>query len=170
MLRVLVLLALVGCPGPQRPAAPAPGSPLALIEASPDLDGTVVGPTTARATIVVLMASWCGHCRAQLDLLAEIHAADPNTRILGVNYKGHEEYDNRGNPERLRAYVAEQVPWLRVVPADVPLFRALGRPPFVPAVWVFSPSGALVASYDRRERAPPTRAELDAVLAKLPSE
>jgi hypothetical protein len=167
MLRIVVLLALVGCPSGPEPQRPQPTGPLAMIEASADLEGKLVGPTTARATIVVLMASWCSHCRAQLDLLAALRDAHPGTRILGVNYKGHEEYDNRGNPELLRAYVAKTVPWLRVVPAGEPMFRALGRPPFVPAVWVFDPAGKLVAFYDRRVRAPPTREELETVLAKL---
>lgn len=164
---LLALLAACPAPAPTRPAPPRAPTPLALIEASPDLDGRVVGTSDARATIVVLMASWCGHCRAQLDQLATLRARHPATRILGVNYRGHEEYDDRGNAERLRTYVGTHVPWLRVVPAGEPLFDALGRPPFVPAVWVYGPRGELVEFYDRRERAPPTAAELETLLARL---
>ena len=138
-----------------------------MIEASADLDGARVGTSKSRATIVVLMASWCGHCRAQLAQLAALRDAHPETRIIGVNYKGHEEYDNRGNAQVLRAYVAEHVPWLRVVPADERLFGALGSPPFIPAVWIYANDGRLVEFFDRREREPPTLAELEAVLRKV---
>jgi thiol-disulfide isomerase/thioredoxin len=163
MIRVLVLALLVGCPAPQ---PPRPVTPLSMIEASPDLDGEPIGPSTARATIVVLMASWCGHCKVQLDQIAQLRARHPRARILGVNYKGHEEYDNRGNAEALRTYLAP-MPWLRVVPAGEPLFDALGRPPFVPAVWVYDARGGLVEFYDRRHREPPTAAELEALLVRL---
>ena len=169
LLVCIASLALVACPASPPPERPRPAitGPLAMIEASPDLDGRPIGRSDARATIVVLMASWCGHCRGQLALLAEVRAAHPHARVVGVNYRGHEEYDDRGDPQRLRAYVAAEVPWLRVVPAGEELFGALGRPPFVPAVWVFDASGTLVAFFDRRERDPPTRAELDALLARL---
>lgn len=164
MRALVVLLLLAACPAPERPRPP---TPLSMIEASADLDGKIVGSSNARATIVVLLASWCGHCRAQLDELAQIRARHPLARVLGVNYKGHEEYDNRGNAEQLRAYVGEHVPWLRVVPADEQLYNALGSPPFVPAVWVYSARGELIHFYDRREREPPTAAELETLLARL---
>ena len=163
---LVVLAMLVGCPPPERPRQPRSPA-LAMIEASADIDGKPIGRTGARATIVVLMASWCGHCRAQLAVLEQIQAEHPNARIVGVNYKGHEEYDNRGGEAKLRAYIADAVPWLRVVPAGEALFGALGRPPFVPAVWVFDRDGALVEFYDRRERAPPTSNEITTLLAKL---
>jgi thiol-disulfide isomerase/thioredoxin len=163
-MRFVVLLALlVGCPAPEKPRTP---TPLAMIEASPDLDGKVVG-ASQNATIVVLMASWCEHCRAQLELLAKLREAHPNTRILGVNYKEHEEYDQRGDAVRLRAYIGEHVPWLRVVPADHALFRALGSPPFVPTIWIYDASGKYVVKFDRRDREPPTLEELENALAKL---
>ena len=138
-----------------------------MIEANADLDGKAIGPSPAHATIVVLMASWCGHCRTTLVQLAAIREQHPHVRILGVNYKGHEEYDNRGNAQQLRTYVGEHFPWLRVVPAGERLFDALGRPPFVPAVWVYDPRGELVQFFDRREREPPTTGEIEALLARL---
>jgi hypothetical protein len=165
--KYLVLLALLTACPKERVEAPKPATPLAMIEASSDLDGKLVGRTDARATIVVLMASWCGHCRAQLVQLAQVQQQHPRVRILGVNYKAHEEYDNRGNATQLRAYVGEHVPWLRVVPAGEPLFDALGRPPFVPAVWVYDTRGELVQFFDRREREPPTVGEIEALLARL---
>lgn len=161
---VLALL-LVGCPAPEKPRTTT--GPLAMIEASADLDGKLVGAAHAPATIVILMASWCAHCRAQLDQLAELRSRHPNARILGVSYKAHEEYDNRGNAKQLRSYVSEHVPWLRVVPADEAMFRALGRPPFVPAVWVYNTRGELVEFYDRRAREPPALDELEQLLARL---
>ena len=164
-MRFLVVLALLaGCPRVERPR---PSTPLAMIEASPDLDGKPIGSSDAKATIVVLMASWCGHCRTTLVQLSAIRAQHPHVRILGVSYKGHEEYDNRGNAAQLRTYVGEHFAWLRVVPAGEPLFDALGRPPFVPAVWVYNPSGDLVQFFDRREREPPTTGEIEALLARL---
>jgi thiol-disulfide isomerase/thioredoxin len=168
LLAIALLLGLAGCPPSKPPARPQPTTgPLAMIEASPDLDGRPIGTSDARATIVVLMASWCGHCRAQLAQLADLRAAHPHARIVGINYRVHEEYDDRDDAQRLRAYVAEHAPWLRVVPAGEQLFGALGRPPFVPAVWVFDARGELVTFFDRRERAPPTREELTALLAQL---
>jgi hypothetical protein len=164
--KLLVILALLAaCPAPQAPK-PTTG-PLGLIEASPDLDGKAIGPSDAPATIVILMASWCGHCKVTLAQLSALRVNHPKTRIVGVNYKPHEEYDNRGSPVQLRAYIREHVPWLRVVPAGERLFDALGRPPFVPAVWVYGPRGELVEFYDRREREPPTTAELEALLVQL---
>ncbi len=164
-MRVIALLVLLAaCPAPQHPTASP--TALALIEASPDLDGQVVGEAHA-PTIVVLMASWCGHCRDQLAELAQLRATHPTARILGVNYKGYEEYDNRGNSAQLRAVIAQHFPWLRVVPANDQLFAALGRPPLIPTLWVYDARGALAATYDRSQRAPPTRAELEALLAKL---
>lgn len=160
-----MLLLLAGCPAPQAPASRT--GPLALIEASPDLEGKPLGASDARATVVVLMASWCGHCKHTLSQLAALRDRHPQMRVVGVNYKNHEEYDNRGNATALRAYVAANVPWLRVVPAGERLFDALGRPPFVPAVWVFGARGELVEFFDRREREPPTPAELEALLARL---
>lgn len=161
----LLVLLLAACPAPQAPR-PTTG-PLALVEASPDLDGKVIGTSDAHATIVILMASWCGHCKTTLAQLDALRPRYPHARILGVNYKPHEEYDNRGSPVQLRAYVDAHVPWLRVVPAGERLFDALGRPPFVPAVWVYGAHGELVEFYDRREREPPTTAELEALLVRL---
>ena len=165
----VVLLLLAGCPAPQqqptRIQAPRPPTPLSIIEASPDLDGKLVGPSNARATVVVLMASWCGHCRARLADLAALREKHPFARVLGVNYKGHEEYDNRGNAAQLRAFITEHVPWLRVVPAGEPLFDALGRPGFVPAMWVYSARGELVQFYDPHE--PPTPDQIEALLVRL---
>lgn len=170
MLRWLVLFAILGCSSPptaREPVVVAPTSPVARVDASVDLDGKAIGASAAPATILIVMASWCSHCHAVLAVLAEVREAHPTTRILGINYKDHEEYDGRGNPQALRAYVAKTAPWLRVVPADDALFEVLGRPPKIPTVFVYDATGRLVARFDRRDRAPPEATELAALLRGL---
>ena len=169
-MRALVVLAfLAGCPQPHdtTPLPQPRARALAAIEASPDFDGRLIGTTDARATIVILMASWCGNCRAEIDVLWQLRQEHSRLRILAVSYKEHEEYDNRGNAQQLRAYIRDHAFWLRVVPAGEAMFDALGRPPFVPAVWVFDARGDLVKYFDRTHQAPPTKAELEALLAQL---
>jgi len=167
-MRAALVAFVAACASVPPPAAPAASAgALSLLEASTDLDGTVVVASDARATIAVVFASWCGHCRHELDLLAGMRAAHPGARILGVNYRGHEEYAERGSPEAVRSYVAEHAPWLRVVPAGEPLFSALGRPPKIPFIVIYDRSGKPVAHYDRLERPPPSADELAAVLRAL---
>lgn len=165
--RIAVLaLALFCCaPAPRRAVSSA--SPLVTLEAMPDLDGAKVGASQAKATIVVLFASWCVHCRSELATLDALRAAHPQLRILGVNYRAHEEYDHRGNAEAVRAYVAANAPWLRVVPCDDGLYSQLGSPPKIPTLFVYDQSGALVETFDRRERPEPTADELEPLLRRL---
>lgn len=164
-MRLLLVACLVACAtrAPATTTAPA----FAQLEAASDIDGTVVGPSDARATIVIVFASWCGHCRDQLEVIASVRAAHPETRVLGVNYRGHEEYDGRGNADAVRAYVARSAPWLRVVPAGDALFAAFGKPAKVPTIYVFDRAGVLAETYDRRERAMPDATELASVLQRL---
>jgi len=167
---VVVLAGLVACGGP--PAAPratpsAPTPPhLVAIEAAPDLDGVPVGalPADQRATLVIVFASWCTHCRDELPVLALLHDERPDVRMLGLNYRAHEEYDGRGDAAAVRALVATDAPWLRVVPADDAVWASLGRPPKVPTLFVFDRDGALVRTFDRRSDAIPTLDELRATL------
>jgi thiol-disulfide isomerase/thioredoxin len=156
-----------GADAARPPAPPARHAAFALLEASPDLDARVVGPSAAPATIAIVFASWCGHCRDELAVVDRVRAAHPDARVVGINYRGHEEYAGRGGDSALRAYVAEHAPWLRVVPAGEALFEALGRPPKVPTIYVYDRAGALVARYDRRDRPLPGEAELAAVLRGL---
>ena len=147
-------------PAPDRPAVP--GNVLAQLEASADLDGAIVGHSD-RPTLVLVFASWCPHCKAELGELEPLRA---RVRMLGVNYRGHEDYAGRGGPAAVRAF-ALHTPWLRVVPIDDALFAALGSPPQIPTIFVFDREGALVASYSRKLRPPPDRAELAAIIDKL---
>lgn len=111
-----------------------------------------------------MFASWCGHCRDELPALEALAERHRDVRVLGINYRGHEEYGQRGGPAAVRAFVAELAPWLRVVPADDRLWGALGRPPLVPTIFVFDRTGALTRAFDRRRDPLPTLAALEAAL------
>jgi thiol-disulfide isomerase/thioredoxin len=168
MRALLALALLLGCTSaPQAPVVRPADSTLGLLEASLDLDGKVVGSSPAKATVVVVFASWCGHCQATFETLATVRATHPDARMLGVNYRGHEEYDGLGNAEAVRRYVATRTPWLRVVPADEALFGALGRPPLIPTIFVFDHLGRLEARFDRRDRSIPEAEELRALLVRM---
>jgi thiol-disulfide isomerase/thioredoxin len=121
-----------------------------------------------RATVVMVFASWCGHCRDEMLVLSELHERHPDVRFLGVNYRAHEEYDGRGDAGAVREFVAARGPWLRVVPADEALWTRLGRPPKVPTLYVFDGAGVLARSFDRRVDPLPTLDDLEAALAALP--
>jgi thiol-disulfide isomerase/thioredoxin len=163
MRAVLIAVLLAGCAA-DAPRAIPPAAPTALaqLEASRDLDGVVVGHADA-PTLVVVLASWCEHCKAELP---ELGAMRTRARIVAVNYRGHEEYDHRGNSEAIRAF-AHTTPWLRVVPIGDELFDAFGRPALIPTIYVFDRGGTLVQTYDRRQRTMPGRDELAALLARL---
>ena len=160
------LIALAACAVP--PAShPVASSALQLTEASPDLDGAIVGHAEARATIVIAFASWCPHCHDELAILDHLRASHPALRILGLNYKGHEEYDHLGGSTEIRRYVAEHAPWLRVVPAEDALFEAFGSPPKIPAMFVYDARGVLVETFDRTQREQPGERELETLLTRL---
>lgn len=165
--RAIAWLLVVSCAATPVTTDRTPPSVLGNIEASADLDGAVVGGSPARVTMVVVFASWCEHCKAELTVIDGLRAAHPRLRVLGVSYKAHEEYAGRGSEAAVRAYVATNAPWMRVIPADEALFTALGRPPKVPTIYVFDHAGALAAQYDRRRRPLPDAAELGALLARL---
>ena len=165
-MRWLLLIALTACAAPP-PAHPATPGALQQAEASPDLDGRIVGHAEARATIVIAFASWCEHCHDELAILDRLRASHRALRILGLNYKGHEEYDGKGGAREVRRFVAEHAPWLRVVPAEDALFAAFGSPPKIPTLYVYDAAGALVETFDRSVRSQPDADELEALLAKL---
>jgi thiol-disulfide isomerase/thioredoxin len=167
-MRWVAVLLLVSCAGTALPPpTQKPPSVLGSLEASTDLDGALVGPSDARATIVIVFASWCEHCKAELDVIATLRATHPRMRVLGVNYQAHEEYAERGSAYAVRAYVAASAPWLRVVPADEALFAALGRPTKVPTIYMFDRAGSLAAVFDRQRRPVPGAAELGELLRGL---
>jgi thiol-disulfide isomerase/thioredoxin len=163
MRALAVVVALASCAAQPPPRRVEPTT-LMRIEASRDIDGALVG-ASPDPTIVILFASWCEHCRDELVVLDAIRHAH-RVRMLGINYRAHEEYDHKGNPEAVRA-VARTLPWLRVVPIGEDVFGALGRPPTIPFMIVYDRGGAAVATFDRRDRTPPGKGELDALLARL---
>lgn len=164
----LVMFFVVACSSVSSvPTTRGGAGQLESIEASVDLDGGVIGKTDARATVVVVFASWCGHCHHELEILARLRPSHAAMRVLGVNYRGHEEYDHRGNSVAVRSYVAKYAPWMRVVPADDRLFDALGSPPKIPTIFIYDRDGNLVTTYDRRDRPEPEAGELEVLLAKL---
>ncbi len=180
-LGLLALLAVAACaplPGeavpigpparvePPPPQVTSPRDAYPLIAGARDLDGQAIGGAD-RATIVVVFASWCGHCRVELDILAELLTQRDDARVVGVNFRHHEEYDGRGDSAAVRAFVAERAPFMRVIPAGPELFAALGRPPRVPTLYVYDAAGALVAAYDPQERPAPGHGELRALLDGL---
>lgn len=163
----IALVLAVSCAATPVTPDRTPPSVLGNIEASTDLDGAQVGTSAARATVLVVFASWCERCKVELAVLDSLRTAHPRMRILGISYKAHEEYAARGSETALRAYIAAHAPWLRVIPADDALFTALGSPSKVPTIYVFDHAGALAAEYDRRQRKMPDAAELGALLARL---
>ena len=170
-MRALLVLIAIGACVPA--AAPAARDVLADVLATPDLDGARLGDTDGppgeapRATVLIVFASWCSHCHDEIATLAALRASHPGLRVIGVNYRGHEEYDARGNAAAVRSYVRDVAPWLPVVPADEALFTELGRPPKIPTLYVYDARGALVQIYDRQAREQPDAGELDALFARL---
>ncbi len=141
--KVLLCVAMVTAACTPAPAVPTASASNALIsiEASTDLDGKVVGHA-ASPTLVVVFASWCPHCRAELREIAALRTAHPELRVVGIDYRPQEEYADRGGPTQLRTFVTASVPWLDVVQADDALFAQLGSPPHLPTTFVFDASGA----------------------------
>lgn len=177
MRTALVLVVFAACGSAPPPAAtttealapapaPAPRTPLAQLEASRDLDHALVGRAKG-PTVVMLLASWCGRCRDEIAVFDHVRIHVPHVRWLGMSFKPHEEYDQRGNAEAVRE-LADATPWLRIVPADETLFAAFGSPPKVPTIFVYDSRGTLVATFDRRERDAPDETELEALLRSLP--
>jgi len=142
---------------------------VALLDRAMDIDGLVVGPLAeGKATVAIVFASWCGHCRNELRELAVLRAERTDVRYLGINYVAHEEYDGRGDSAAVRAMRDDLAPWMRVIPADETLWTQLGRPPKVPTLYIFDRHGTLAKTYDRRVDPLPTFDELDRLIASLP--
>ncbi len=136
---------IAGCGGANTTptAAEAPSAAPAAIEAlaaATDLDGQLIG-NPQRTTVVVVFASWCGPCRRELAMLGALRREVPEVRFVGVN--AYEEYEDRSDEARLRAYLAANAPWLQVVRGDARLLAALGSPQHVPTVLVYDAAGAL---------------------------
>lgn len=173
VLRLLVAIACLAACGPSsRGASPSrhtDGPTVAVVERSADLDGEILGPLDPAqiGTIAMVFASWCEHCRNELPVLAQFRDKHPTVRIVGVNYRGHEEYDGRGDAAAVRQFVVERAPWLRVVPADEALWTSLGRPARVPTIYVFDRAGVLLRTFDRDDAPPPSLEQLEEAMPGL---
>jgi len=174
LLAVAIALAVAACgpiPGGGPEPAPigvaaGPAPSWSLLVRARDLDGHVVGEAPGRATIAVVFASWCGHCRAEIAELARVIGRD-DVRVVGINFRQHEAYDDRGDLAAVRAYVVREAPWLEVVPAGDDLWGALGAPPKIPVLLVYDAGGVLRAAYDRRDRSMPDARELAELLDQI---
>ncbi len=162
LLLAVVALASTGC-GAAQTSSTAP-SPLTVLTAERDIDGTVVGEAAAgtQATVVVVFASWCGHCRRELAILGEISRQQPAVRMIGLN--AYEQWGNRSDEQRLRQFLGEYAPWLQVVRARENLLGAFGGATKIPTLFVFDREGRLVREFRPTRRRPPGREELLRVL------
>src|SRR5688500_16402211 len=102
-LHLAVAAALMGACAPIPPPHERPASvdALALLEAAPDLDGTPLGGGGGRETIAVVFASWCVRCRAELGTISQL-LDRPDLRVVGINFRWQEEYDDRGDMSAVR--------------------------------------------------------------------
>jgi thiol-disulfide isomerase/thioredoxin len=162
---VLALVA-TACAAPR--AAPtsalAPDPAYARLEDASDLDGRSVGPLAGgqHATLVIVFASWCGHCRHELAVLGDLVRDEPALRVVGVN--AYETWSQLSDETRLREFLASTAPWLRVVHGDEALLGALGGVPKIPSLFLFDRHGRLVEDWRRQERAPPDLPDLRAAI------
>jgi thiol-disulfide isomerase/thioredoxin len=166
---VSLALALVACATAGRESSgPRADRGYRAVVSRADIAGAPIGDDpAARATVVIVFASWCRPCRNELNMLSELIREQPKIRIIGVN--AYEDWDNLSDEKKLHAFLAETHPWLRVVRGDDEILSSLGGVPKIPSVFVFDRNGGKVKAYRRAERKPPTRQELEAVLAPLTS-
>lgn len=180
---ILFALLFIGCTGSTPPAKHAEQRTRArtpadiekgyrAVLASTDIAGQRVGELAGKeVTALVVFASWCSPCRAELAILDEIRQEEPRLRVIGINYTKYEEYAGLSNDSALRTFLAESAPWLQVVRADDTLMDGLGHPRKVPSLLIFNRRGQLVKTYLRARRRPPTKQELKAgILASIPAQ
>lgn len=163
---VLVLAALVGCPGadpaPSEQAAlseqaggtlpcpPPPGPRSTATSALPDLVlpclGTAAGPgiplrrLTGRPVVLNLWASWCAPCREELPAFARLDRdAGSRLRVVGVA--------SRDRPGAAVAYAADAgLPFPSLVDEDGELGRGLRRAA-LPVTVLVAADGSVVEVY-----------------------
>jgi len=162
---LVCVLAALGCTSSERPSPERAAPSYRLVLDSKDIDGTAVGvpgPET-RATVVVFFASWCGPCQRELGVLDELVKTDSALRVIGIN--AYEEWSDRSDERKLRAFVSDNAPWLEVVTATPELMAAFSGVPKIPTVFVFDAEGQLVEEFRRDRRDPPGKEELAKAIA-----
>ncbi len=145
------------------PAAPVDA--MDLLERAPDLNRRRFGQLAPaqRATLVVVFASWCPNCRRELGVIHALIDEFPALRVIGVN-AFEDQHGPRGY-DVLRAFIADEAPWLRVVRADDQMLDALGGVSAIPAVFVYDHDAQLVASWSDPHSQPPEVDDLRKTIA-----
>ncbi len=134
------------------------------VMASQTLAGHAILPDS-RATALVVFASWCGHCKAELAQLTQLRERYPDLRIIGVN--AYEEFQGISNQTKLMTYVAANAPWLtEIVSADAAMLEDFGKIPKIPTLFLYDGQGQVVAEYRRNKRPAPSNEELSAAIEK----
>lgn len=166
--RICTLVALTalaaGCRGDAdgQPARSGAEAGLAALASKADMNGAKLNLEGSDATVVVVFASWCGPCRKELAVLSELRETRPNVRIIGLN--AYEEFDSFSDEKKLRAFLAENAPWLTVVRDDGTLLKTFGGVPKIPTLFVYDRAGKVVFEFRRNKRPPPDRRELAAAI------
>jgi len=169
MLRTsLIFLLLSACAStpPRVSNSATKTTPYAVVEAARDLEGSTVGVLAASqdVTLAVFFATWCGHCRHELEVLKEMLDTDSRLRIVGIN--AYEEWGSMSDEKRLHSYLASHAPWLRVIRADESLMASFGRVKKIPTIFVFDKDGKLVISFRREVSGIPSKDALVRAIEK----
>lgn len=165
LIAVAMLIGACTRPPPAAPADPGDQGYRSVV-ARNDLAGKPVGHDgAARATVVIVFASWCYPCRKELAILSELVTEHPGVRVIGIN--AFEDFDDLSDAATLTAFLGTNHPWLRVVRGDDALLRSLGGVRKIPTLFVFDARGVRVKAFRRSQRLPPTKKELGQLLSSL---
>ncbi len=150
-------------PAPPRPAFPVAAEPFPEFEL-PRLGGEGAvrrADLLGRATLVVMWASWCGPCKAEMAHLAEVYPAlqQAGIEVLAVNVMDE-------TPAAREAFGAGGWPFPVVLDADEALTRTLGLQS-IPRAYAVDPAGNVVETYQGYSTA--GAAEQEALLRELAS-
>lgn len=136
---VLLLLGLLW--GSSAPLAGTTAAEPAFDFTMTDLDGREHRLTDYRGQWVILnyWATWCPPCIEELPELAAFQAANPDCRVLGINFEDIA-------PDEVRAFAAEHGINYPVLPTG-PTPPAFARLRGLPTTQIIDPAGRLVADH-----------------------